>query len=181
MHHYHSVWPLSPLQVKLAHREQVDLTIDLDDVADVDPDLCDAITENTTRYVSIMSEVVQELLPQYKEKEVCTMCVLCVYYVCTMCVLCVYYVCTMCVLCVYYVCTMYVGNIYFSWHKLFHTFSDNFTSFFISTIPHKIAHIDIKYCLWHHFNVSIMRIILCCYSFDREITLLPLNNLVSYM
>ena len=48
------------------------MTIALDDVADVDPDLCDAITENTTRYVSIAAEVVQELLPQYKEKEVCT-------------------------------------------------------------------------------------------------------------
>ena len=47
------------------------MTIALDDVADVDPDLCDAITENTTRYVSIAAEVVQELLPQYKEKEVC--------------------------------------------------------------------------------------------------------------
>ena len=56
--------------MRLAHREQVSLTIDLDDVADVEPDLCDGITENTQRYVSIVADVVQELLPQYKEKEV---------------------------------------------------------------------------------------------------------------
>ncbi|KAK2171405.1 hypothetical protein NP493_1071g00032 [Ridgeia piscesae] len=56
--------------VRLAHREQVALIIDLDDVADVEPDLCDGITENTQRYVSIVADVVQELLPQYKEKEI---------------------------------------------------------------------------------------------------------------
>lgn len=46
------------------------LTIDLDDIADVEPDLCDGIVENTQRYVSILADVIQELLPQYKEKEV---------------------------------------------------------------------------------------------------------------
>lgn len=58
------------LQSKLAHREQVALTIDLDHVQDFDPDLGDAIIENCRRYVSIFSDAVQDLLPEYKQKEV---------------------------------------------------------------------------------------------------------------
>ena len=53
----------------LAHREQIALTIDLDDVADTDPDLADSIADNTRRYISLFAEVVQELLPDYKQKE----------------------------------------------------------------------------------------------------------------
>ncbi|KAL4220076.1 Mcm2-7 hexameric complex component [Mactra antiquata] len=56
--------------VQIAHREQVGLTIDLDDVYDHDPDLAEAIVENTRRYASIFAEVVQELLPDYREREV---------------------------------------------------------------------------------------------------------------
>ena len=54
----------------MAHREQVGLTIDLDDVAEHDPDLCDAIMENSRRYVSLFADVVQDMLPDYKEKDV---------------------------------------------------------------------------------------------------------------
>lgn len=57
-------------QTKLAHREQVSLVVDLDHVSDHDPDLADAIIENTRRYVTIFSDAVQEILPDYKEKEV---------------------------------------------------------------------------------------------------------------
>lgn len=57
-------------QVSIAHREQVGLTIDLDDVSNHDPDLCDAIVENTRRYVGLFADVVQELLPSYRQKEV---------------------------------------------------------------------------------------------------------------
>ena len=56
--------------MNLAHREQVALTVDLDDVSDHDPDLSDAIVENTRRYVGLFADVVQELLPSYKQKEV---------------------------------------------------------------------------------------------------------------
>lgn len=56
--------------VKLAHREQVGLWIDLDDIRDHDPELADAIVENSRRYVHLFSEIVQELLPEYREKEV---------------------------------------------------------------------------------------------------------------
>ena len=52
-----------------------------------------------------------------------------------------------------------IGNIYFSWPKLFNTFSHILTSFFLhncihSIIPHqyvKIMHIDAKYWLLEHF------------------------------
>ena len=57
-------------QVSLAHREQVALTVDLDDVSNHDPDLCDAIVENTRRYVGLFADVIHELLPSYKQKEV---------------------------------------------------------------------------------------------------------------
>jgi DNA replication licensing factor MCM7 len=48
----------------------VSLVIDLDHVQDYDPDLGDAVTENARRYVSLFSDAVQELLPEYKQKDV---------------------------------------------------------------------------------------------------------------
>ncbi|KAL3847175.1 hypothetical protein ACJMK2_018099 [Sinanodonta woodiana] len=55
--------------VRIAHREQVSITIDLDDVAEHDPDLADAVAENTRRYVNLFADCIHELLPSYKEKE----------------------------------------------------------------------------------------------------------------
>lgn len=46
------------------------LIIELDDVHDFDSGLAEAIACNTRRYVSIASEVVHEILPDYKEREV---------------------------------------------------------------------------------------------------------------
>ena len=60
----------SSFQTKLAHREQVALTIDVDDVNEHDPDLADAILENTRRYLQIFGDAVHDLLPEYKVKEV---------------------------------------------------------------------------------------------------------------
>ncbi|XP_060601374.1 DNA replication licensing factor mcm7-like [Ruditapes philippinarum] len=56
--------------VKVAHREQVGLWIELDDIYDHDPDLADAITENTRRYTSLFADIIQEILPDYREREV---------------------------------------------------------------------------------------------------------------
>lgn len=56
--------------MKIAHREQVALTVDLDDLSSHDPDLCDAVVENTRRYVGLFADVIQDVLPSYKEKEV---------------------------------------------------------------------------------------------------------------
>ena len=46
------------------------LTIELDDVSEHDPDLCDAIVENARRYTSLFADVVHDMLPDYKEKDV---------------------------------------------------------------------------------------------------------------
>jgi len=46
------------------------LVIDLDDIATVDPELADAISENCRRYTQLFSQVIQEMLPELKDKEV---------------------------------------------------------------------------------------------------------------
>lgn len=46
------------------------LTIDIEDVTEHDPDLAQAMVENTRRYINLFADAVQELLPDYKEKEV---------------------------------------------------------------------------------------------------------------
>ncbi|KAI4494566.1 hypothetical protein M0804_000767 [Polistes exclamans] len=55
---------------KLAHREQIAFIIELDDVNEFDDELALAITNNTRRYVNILLELVQEILPDFKEKPV---------------------------------------------------------------------------------------------------------------
>lgn len=56
--------------MQLSHREAVALQIDIDDVTTHDEDLSKAILANTKRYSAIFSDVVQELLPVYREKQV---------------------------------------------------------------------------------------------------------------
>jgi len=54
---------------KLAHREQVALNIDIDDVAEFDPDMAEAMVNNSRRYINLFSEAVYEMLPDYKQRE----------------------------------------------------------------------------------------------------------------
>ncbi|CAF2634186.1 unnamed protein product [Rotaria sp. Silwood2] len=54
----------------LANREQTTLVIDIDDIATIDPELADAIIENCRRYTQLFSQVVQEMLPELKDKEI---------------------------------------------------------------------------------------------------------------
>lgn len=56
--------------VSLAHREQVALQVDLDDVAEEDPELVESISENAKRYTGLFAEAIHELLPEYREREV---------------------------------------------------------------------------------------------------------------
>uniref|UniRef100_A0AAR2L4T2 DNA replication licensing factor MCM7 n=1 Tax=Pygocentrus nattereri TaxID=42514 RepID=A0AAR2L4T2_PYGNA len=56
--------------VSLAHREQVALVVDLDDVAEEDPELVESVCENTKRYTGLFADAVHELLPEYREREV---------------------------------------------------------------------------------------------------------------
>ncbi|XP_046988430.1 DNA replication licensing factor Mcm7 [Schistocerca americana] len=55
---------------KLAHRDQVAMFIELDDLYEFDSTFMESVIMNTRRYVNIFSEVVEELLPDYKEHEV---------------------------------------------------------------------------------------------------------------
>lgn len=59
-------------QVALAHREQVGLFVELDDVAEEYPELVESICENAKRYSNLFADAVHELLPEYKEKDVRT-------------------------------------------------------------------------------------------------------------
>lgn len=61
---------LALCQIKIAHREQVVLNIDLDDLGDSQPELVEAIINNARRYNLLFSEAVQDMLPDYKERDV---------------------------------------------------------------------------------------------------------------
>ncbi|XP_076290132.1 minichromosome maintenance 7 [Lasioglossum baleicum] len=54
----------------LAHREQLELTIELDDVHEFDDELAESIASNTRRYVNLLLDLVQEMLPDFKTKSV---------------------------------------------------------------------------------------------------------------
>jgi len=53
----------------IAHREQESITINLDDVAEFDQELAEEIRGNTRRYVMLMQEAIDELIPNYKERD----------------------------------------------------------------------------------------------------------------
>ncbi|XP_061091458.1 DNA replication licensing factor MCM7 [Conger conger] len=55
--------------VSLAHREQVALVVDLDDMAEEDPELVESVCENAKRYTGLFADAVHELLPEYRERE----------------------------------------------------------------------------------------------------------------
>ncbi|EEB14478.1 DNA replication licensing factor mcm7, putative [Pediculus humanus corporis] len=55
---------------KLAQREQVAMYIELDDIESYNSELCERVLKNTKRYISILYETVQELLPSYKMHDV---------------------------------------------------------------------------------------------------------------
>lgn len=47
----------------------MEIVVDLEDVAEFDPELAEQIIENARRYSLLFGEAVQELLPNYKEFE----------------------------------------------------------------------------------------------------------------
>lgn len=55
---------------KLAHREQIEFVVELDDLNTYDSDLVAAVLGNTRRYVLIISDIVHDLLPTFKERDV---------------------------------------------------------------------------------------------------------------
>lgn len=54
----------------IAHREQVSIVIDLDDLQEYNESIVEAILQNTRRYSNLFSDVILELLPSYKEHSV---------------------------------------------------------------------------------------------------------------
>jgi len=56
--------------LNIAHREQSSITIDIDDIQETDPELAEAVVNNTRRYTGIFSDAVNEILPDYKEREI---------------------------------------------------------------------------------------------------------------
>ncbi|XP_063003591.1 DNA replication licensing factor MCM7 [Elgaria multicarinata webbii] len=63
-------FPYREQLASVAQREQVALYVDLDDVAEEDPELVDAVCENTKRYERIFADAAWELLPQFRQREV---------------------------------------------------------------------------------------------------------------
>lgn len=55
---------------RLAHREQIPITIELDDLMEFNESMVEAIMANTRRYIKLFSDVIFELLPTYKEHSV---------------------------------------------------------------------------------------------------------------
>uniref|UniRef100_A0A0A9XGX9 DNA replication licensing factor MCM7 n=1 Tax=Lygus hesperus TaxID=30085 RepID=A0A0A9XGX9_LYGHE len=51
---------------KLAHREQVAMWFDLDDLAVYDREMVEPIVENARRYTNMIADIVHEILPTYK-------------------------------------------------------------------------------------------------------------------
>jgi len=56
--------------LRIAHREQTAMTVEIDDVQESDPELAEAVLKNTKRYTKLFSDAVYEMLPDYKEREV---------------------------------------------------------------------------------------------------------------
>lgn len=55
---------------KIAHREEVSFIVELDDLEDHNPDLAEACKNNARRYANMISDIVFELLPTFKQHEV---------------------------------------------------------------------------------------------------------------
>ncbi|NXG04650.1 MCM7 factor, partial [Sakesphorus luctuosus] len=66
----HKEFPYREQLRAMAHREQVALWVALDDVAEDEPELAEAVAENVRRFTRIFSEAVQELLPLLRDREV---------------------------------------------------------------------------------------------------------------
>jgi len=64
------VFPYRDVLTKVAHREQVQLMMDMDDITEYDPQLAHNIQANTNRYQQIIEDLVDQVLPELRNKEV---------------------------------------------------------------------------------------------------------------
>ena len=58
------------LLTKIAHRQMVKLEVDLDDIIEYDPDLSENINNNCYRYQQLISDIVDKLLPEFRQHDV---------------------------------------------------------------------------------------------------------------
>lgn len=56
--------------MRVAHREQILITIELDHLMTFNSGLAEAVIENNRRYANLFSDVIYEILPNYKERNV---------------------------------------------------------------------------------------------------------------
>lgn len=54
---------------RVAHREQTAFVVELDDLHETNEELAEAVRQNTRRYTNMVSDVVYEMLPDYKHRE----------------------------------------------------------------------------------------------------------------
>ncbi|XP_023933970.1 DNA replication licensing factor Mcm7 [Bicyclus anynana] len=66
----HKFFKYSEQLSKVAHREQVSFVVELDDLHDMNQELAEAVMKNTRRYTNMVSDVVYEMIPDYKHREV---------------------------------------------------------------------------------------------------------------
>ncbi|XP_049887432.1 DNA replication licensing factor Mcm7 [Pectinophora gossypiella] len=66
----HKLFKYAEQLTKVAHREQLAFVVELDDLHEVNDELAEAVRQNTRRYANMVSDVVYEMLPDYKHREV---------------------------------------------------------------------------------------------------------------
>lgn len=64
------VFPYANLLTKIAHRQLVQLKIDLDDVKDYDEDLASNIKNNAYRYQCMVGNILDTILPEFRQRDV---------------------------------------------------------------------------------------------------------------
>ncbi|KAJ8920651.1 hypothetical protein NQ315_004790 [Exocentrus adspersus] len=64
------IFKYSEQLTKLAHREQIAMYVELDDLNDFDEELASAVLANTRRYSNLISDIVYDLLPSFIQRDV---------------------------------------------------------------------------------------------------------------
>ncbi|XP_048481945.1 DNA replication licensing factor Mcm7 [Plutella xylostella] len=66
----HKVFKYADQLTRVAHREQTAFLVELDDLHEANEELAEAVLRNTRRYTNMVSDVVYDMLPEYKHREV---------------------------------------------------------------------------------------------------------------
>ncbi|XP_041974157.1 DNA replication licensing factor Mcm7 [Aricia agestis] len=66
----HKLFKYAEQLTQVAHREKLEFIVELDDLHNANEELAEAVMNNTRRYTSMVSDIVYEMLPEYKHREV---------------------------------------------------------------------------------------------------------------